>query len=51
MLYFYLQQLEGVAVDGEYVKKGIKEKLLEDLDIPDMTDKEKDDWITMACSK
>ena len=41
-------QLEGIAVDGEYVKKGIKDKLLEDLDIPKMTDKEKDDWITMV---
>ena len=41
-------QLEGIAVDGEYVKKGIKEKLLEYLDIPKMTDKEKDDWITMV---
>ena len=35
------RQLEGIAVDGEYVRKGIKEKLLEELDVPDMDDKEK----------
>ena len=45
------KQLESIAVDDEYVKKSIKEKLLENIDIPEMTDKEKDDWITMACSK
>ena len=42
------KQLESIEVDGEYVKKSIKEKLLENIDIPEMTDKEKDDWITMV---
>ena len=42
------EQLEGIAVDGEYVKKGIKQKLLANLDIPDMTEQEKDGWITMV---
>ena len=30
-------QLEGIGVDGEYVKKGVKEHLLEELDIPGWT--------------
>ena len=41
------KQLEGIAVDGEYVKKGIKQKLLENLDIPNMNEEEKDAWISM----
>ena len=40
------KQLEGIAVDGEYVRKGIKDKLLEELDLPGMTAKEKGAWIT-----
>ena len=40
-------QLEGIAVDGEYVKKGIKKKLLEALDIPNMSEEDKDNWISM----
>ena len=39
-------QLEGIAVDGEYVKKGIKAKLLEELDIPNMDEEDKAAWIT-----
>ena len=38
--------LEGIGVDGEYIKKGVKTKLLELLDIDDRTDDEKDLWIT-----
>ena len=34
-------QLEGIAVDGEYVKKGIKKKLLETLDIANMSEEDK----------
>ena len=41
-------QVEGIAVDGEYVKKGIKKKLLELLDLPDMSNEEKDGWISMT---
>ena len=40
-------QLEGIAVDGEYVKKGIKKKLLETLDIANMSEEDKDNWISM----
>ena len=40
------KQLEGIAVDGEYVRKGIKEKLLELLDLPGMDEEDKAGWIT-----
>ena len=40
-------QLEGIAVDGEYVKKGTKKKLLEALDIPNMSEDDKNNWISM----
>ena len=42
------KQVEGVAVDGEYVKKGIKEKLIAELDIPGMNHSQKGDWITFV---
>ena len=38
--------LEGIGVDGEYIKKGVKTKLLELLDIDNWPDDEKDLWIT-----
>ena len=41
-------QLEGIGVDGEYVKKGFKEKLLEILEIPEFTLEEKAEWFTMV---
>ena len=40
------EMLEGIGVDGEHIKKGVKTKLLELLDIDDWTDDEKDLWIT-----
>ena len=39
-------QLEGSGWDGEYIKKGVKNKLIIILNISDMTDEEKTDWIT-----
>ena len=39
-------QLEGLDWDGEYIKKGVKNKLIRILNISDMTDEEKTDWIT-----
>ena len=39
-------QLEGLGWDGEYIKKGVKNKLVKILEISDMTDEEKTDWIT-----
>ena len=42
------KQVEGVAVDGEYVKKGIKKKLIAELDIPGMNHSQKGDWITFV---
>ena len=39
-------QLEGLGWDGEYIKKGVKNKLIKILNISDMTDEEKTDWIT-----
>ena len=39
-------QLEGIGVDGEYIKKGVKSKLLELLDIENWTEDDKDFWIT-----
>ena len=38
--------LEGIGVDGEYIKKGVKTKLLELLDIEGWTELDKDRWIT-----
>ena len=38
--------LEGIGVDGEYIKKGVKSKLIELLEMDDWTEEEKDDWIT-----
>ena len=38
--------LEGIGVDGEYIKKGVKTKLLELLEIEDWSESEKDQWIT-----
>ena len=35
------KQVEGVAVDGDYVKKGIKEKMIAELDIPGMSSDQK----------
>ena len=38
--------LEGIGVDGEYIKKGVKTKLLDLLEIEGWTEAEKDKWIT-----
>ena len=38
--------LEGIGVDGEYIKKGVKSKLIEILDLDDWTEYEKYFWIT-----
>ena len=40
------EQLEGIGWDGEYVKKRVKDKLLDVLDIEDMSKDEMEDWIT-----
>ena len=37
------KQLEGISVDSKFVKKGIKQKLLENLHIPNMNEEVKDD--------
>ena len=42
------KQIEGVAVDGEYVRKGLKDKLIEELDIPGLNTDDKDSWITLV---
>ena len=42
---FLDDQLEGLGWDGEYVKKGVKNKILEILEV-DMTMDEKADWVT-----
>ena len=39
-------QLEGVGWDGEYVKKGVKKKLIEELCIADMNTDSLEEWIT-----
>ena len=39
-------QLEGLCWDGEYIMKCVKNKLVKKLEISDMTDEEKTDWIT-----
>ena len=39
-------QLECISVDGQYVMKGIKAKLLEELDIRLMDEEDKAAWIT-----
>ena len=39
-------QLEGLGWDGEYVKKRVKDKLLDVLEIDGMSKKEKEDWVT-----
>ena len=41
------KQVEGIAVDGEYVKKGIKDKIIAELDISDMDPTELGEWITV----
>ena len=41
--------LEGIQVDGEYIKKGVKTKLLELLDIDDWTSYENDLCIPAVC--
>ena len=41
-------QLEGIGVDGEYVKKGFKAKLIEMLEVPGFTLDDKDRWFTMV---
>ena len=38
--------LEGIGVDGEYIKKGVKTKLLELLEIDGWTEPDKDKWIS-----
>ena len=38
-------QLECIGWDGEYIKKGVKKKLLEDLQVFDMSSSELDKWI------
>ena len=38
-------QLEGTGWDGEYVKKGVRDKLLDNLQI-NMTKKESEAWVT-----
>lgn len=38
-------QLKGIGWDGEYVKKGVKMKLFEDLQVFDMSSNELDKWI------
>ena len=40
------EMLEGIGVDGEYIKKGVKTKLLDLLEIEGWTEAEKDKWIT-----
>ena len=42
---FLDDQLEGMGWDGEYIKKGVKKKLLEILEC-DMTMVEREDWIS-----
>ena len=39
-------QLQGIGVDGEYIKKGVKGKLLQILELEDWTEDEKEEWIT-----
>ena len=39
-------QLEGVGWDREYIKKRVKDKLLDLLDIDEMTKEEKEEWVT-----
>ena len=42
------KQIKGVAVDREYVRKGLKDKLIEELDIPGLNTDDKDSWITLV---
>ena len=44
------KQLEGISVDREYVKKRMKEKLFENLDIHGKTEQEKDYYGLRPCS-
>ena len=39
-------QLEGIGWDGEYVKKGVKGKVLDQLEIGDFTKEEMNLWVT-----
>ena len=41
-----MRKLEGVGWDGEYVKKGVKKKLIEELVVPDMSIDSLNEWIT-----
>ena len=41
-------QLEGIGWDGEYVKKGVKGKLLDILDIEGMSFEEMDNWVSQV---
>ena len=40
------EQLEGLGWDGEYIKKGVKSKLMDLLNIEDWNHEQKDGWIT-----
>ena len=42
------EQLEGIGWDGEYIKKGVKKKLVEILEIDGMHDEEKNVWISQV---
>ena len=39
-------QLEGMGWDGEYIKKGVKDKLLDILEIEGMTKDDMKEWVT-----
>lgn len=41
-------QLEGMGWDGEYVKKNVKDKLVEQLVVDGMTKQELSDWLTQV---
>ena len=40
------EQFEGMGVDGEYIKKGVKRKFIEMIEIENMNTEEKDLWLT-----
>ena len=39
-------QLEGMGWDGEYIKKGVKDKLLDLLEVEGMDKEELAEWVT-----
>ena len=39
-------QLEGVGLEGEYVKKGVKDKLVDILELNEWTKEELTEWVT-----